>query len=342
MMIPQAFSFISEEWLSPAITIVAKSSVLLLLASMACALLRHRSAALRHRLWTFALAGCIAVPAVAMIGPQLRIPLLRANPIEQEVEIALASKANMPRVEERIWRCRDQTETVCRGFKCSVVVRVKCGFFMSCGRIFGLWRCIDGDHKQLRWRVTDVGWQQWLMAIWIVGFVYLIIRLYIAILLQHRRMGEMNSIDDVSWTTSVAAIAKQLGVTRSYSTFQSATATVPMTYGVFRAVIVVPTDWPKWSDEHRHCVLSHEAAHVQRYDVATQMFARVIAAVYWFNPLIWFAVYRMRVEREFACDDAVLLSGRRPSDYADALYPHCETIAARVLTSELRWTLRLA
>ena len=129
----------------------------------------------------------------------------------------------------------------------------------------------------------------------------------------------MSEIDDVNWKISVAGIAKQLGVTRSFSTLQSQTGSVPMTYGIFRGVIVVPSDWSKWSDEHRHCVLSHELAHVQRCDVSIQLFARVVAAVYWFNPLVWFAVYRLRVEREFACDDAVLLSGRRPSDYAEAL-----------------------
>ena len=92
-----------------------------------------------------------------------------------------------------------------------------------------------------------------------------------------------------------------------------------MTCGVFRPVVIVPANWCEWSDEQRQCVLLHELAHVKRYDVALQIMARLTAAIYWFNPLVWYALGRLRVERELACDDCVLMAGERPSVYAQAL-----------------------
>jgi beta-lactamase regulating signal transducer with metallopeptidase domain len=41
--------------------------------------------------------------------------------------------------------------------------------------------------------------------------------------------------------------------------------------------------------------------------------------MWWYQPLLWHASRRMRVEREFACDDLVLQTGTPACDYADEL-----------------------
>ncbi|HSF39535.1 MAG TPA: M56 family metallopeptidase, partial [Thermoanaerobaculia bacterium] len=66
-------------------------------------------------------------------------------------------------------------------------------------------------------------------------------------------------------------------------------------------------------------VLLHELAHVARGDYLAQLVSEVARALHWWNPLVWRAAGKLRLESEHACDDQVLTAGARPSDYAGDL-----------------------
>ena len=60
------------------------------------------------------------------------------------------------------------------------------------------------------------------------------------------------------------------------------------------------------SGETERQVIAHEAAHLQRRDHLTKAFAFVLAAVYWFNPVIWLAYVLYARDMELACDEKVV------------------------------------
>jgi TonB family protein len=93
----------------------------------------------------------------------------------------------------------------------------------------------------------------------------------------------------------------------------------PLAFGLFRPTIVLPPECSQWADVRRRIVLVHELTHVRRIDVAWQLFAAVVCAAWWFQPLAWIARRRLRQESEHACDAQVLAAGIRPSDYATQL-----------------------
>ena len=80
----------------------------------------------------------------------------------------------------------------------------------------------------------------------------------------------------------------------------------PVTCGVRRAVIVLPTDAARWSVDGLTRALIHELEHIRRWDWITQCLARVLCACYWFHPLVWTVRRQLVLEAERACDDAVL------------------------------------
>ena len=81
----------------------------------------------------------------------------------------------------------------------------------------------------------------------------------------------------------------------------------------------MPPSAPSWTAEARQAALVHELTHIKRGDRRTQAIAQLACAIYWFNPLVWYAAAGLARERERACDDEVLRFGAKPSAYATLL-----------------------
>lgn len=88
----------------------------------------------------------------------------------------------------------------------------------------------------------------------------------------------------------------------------------PALYGVLRPKLLIPEHLTgQLSREELKYVLLHELAHWKRKDIPVLLLAAVVRSFYWFHPLVWYALYRMRQDCEVACDGLVL-SRVRPEE----------------------------
>src|SRR4029434_9596084 len=118
------------------------------------------------------------------------------------------------------------------------------------------------------------------------------------------------------WVDEAHVLAEAFEIGGSIAFVESKAVTLPMVWGVWRPLIVMPHSASGWTDERRRVVVLHELAHVKRRDCLTQALAHVVCADYCVNPIVWLAARRLRAERERACDDFVLSAGEKGPDYA--------------------------
>jgi beta-lactamase regulating signal transducer with metallopeptidase domain len=99
----------------------------------------------------------------------------------------------------------------------------------------------------------------------------------------------------------------------------------PALVGILRPVVLLPEGLiERLSPEELQAVLTHEIAHLHRHDNLTAAIHMIVETVFWFFPLTWWLGGRLNVERERACDEAVLSRGNEPVVYAESILKVCK------------------
>jgi len=161
-------------------------------------------------------------------------------------------------------------------------------------------------------------WYAWGILAWIAGG--LLYFLWNLILHAGVRSVVRRAVPaDRQWTGLLDGMAQELDLSRNVKLLESGHLKAAVTVGIVDPVIVLPSDCDDWPASRRRLVLSHELAHVKRWDTLIETFALFATIMYWYNPLVWYAVRQLRIERETDCDNTVLRTGAKPSEYAELL-----------------------
>ncbi len=174
---------------------------------------------------------------------------------------------------------------------------------------------------------------------WVLGFSFVFVRLASGLARLAWVSAHAKPLFDEDWMRAVLELSQFHKLARSVRLLQCASSlAMPVTWGIFRPVIVLPSGAAHWTEDRRRVVLSHELAHIARHDWLLQICAELARCFYWFHPLVWLAAARLRQESERASDDAVLRSGIAPSHYASQLLDLARTLE----NSGRAWSTALA
>ncbi|HWB85931.1 MAG TPA: TonB family protein [Bryobacteraceae bacterium] len=284
-----------SSWFSVFGSAAIKSVVVLAAAWLVAALIRKRSAAARHMVWSSAVAVLLAVPLFTAALPQWQLPVSRTllpldpSVIFQADAITVSSLSSTARAP------------------------------------------IAGNSRAPRpSRSRGIGF--WLLFLWVAGFVFSMAQSLLAMIALWRIRRVSSSLPEPEVADE---LARSLGIHRRVPVLLTARSTMPLTAGIVGATIYLPADAELWSPERLRAVLLHELAHVRRGDVIVHALAHAVLSFYWWNPLAWVAWRKLLEERERAADDIVLRAGERASDYAGHLLEIARSLQCPLGTASL-------
>jgi len=311
-----------------------KGAVILVLGTVCSMLARGATAASRHMIWTLTLGGALAVPVISAIVPrwtlhvgfwpftarevpavitELTVPAALTSASTNAV-LALAPRADTPRRTDASPSpdelATPSVETAERATTMLEVRHVAIGPEAS-----GAAPHVSADAP----RPGAAPLIPWLAAVWALGVVIALIPTVMAFARLATVSRRARPLHGGRWALLIPSALRELDVRRRVRFLELDGPVMPMTWGVFRPVVLLPADDFDSTIEQRLDVLRHELAHVRRYDCLTQLVGQLACALHWFNPFAWLAARELRVERERACDDEVLGAGAKASDYADYL-----------------------
>ncbi|WP_010283771.1 BlaR1 family beta-lactam sensor/signal transducer [Bacillus timonensis] len=174
------------------------------------------------------------------------------------------------------------------------------------------------------------------IGIWITGMVVMA-ALFLHAWFKLKKMKQtITSLNNKDILHVFEKCKQHLNISKPVIVGESPLVKSPMTFGLLKTYVVLPTHLEKsMTLRDINYIFMHELNHYKSKDTAMNYLIIIYQILYWYNPLVWIAFKKMRMDREIACDIAVLKSIDKSfhRDYGNAiinfvgLAPHSKEIA---------------
>ncbi|WP_082420577.1 M56 family metallopeptidase [Paenibacillus sp. A3] len=144
-------------------------------------------------------------------------------------------------------------------------------------------------------------------AVWLLGAVGLGILTVAANRRVYSRLAKQPVITDPGIVGLFEQCRKTMSIRHSIPLITAGPISSPAVFGFMRPRIVLSDSLMNMLDDRQlRFIFYHELAHVKRKDVAVNWLMNGLLILHWFNPVLWYAYYRMREDQEIAADALAL------------------------------------
>ncbi|HDI3056907.1 TPA: M56 family metallopeptidase [Clostridium botulinum] len=144
-------------------------------------------------------------------------------------------------------------------------------------------------------------------CIWLIG-VLSIALFFLTILWKfNTKITKLEQTPDLKIISLLEECKKKLSINRNIPIYACDDFKTPCIFGVLKPKIYIPKYKYSTNDyKYLSHIFLHELIHYKRKDLIYNFLGTIAILIHWFNPMIWFIVNRMKLQREYACDTYVL------------------------------------
>ena len=145
--------------------------------------------------------------------------------------------------------------------------------------------------------------------IWFIGVISLTFYSVIGNIKLFRRLKDQQPVKDKEIISLFNQCKKKMKISSSIKLVEAKSLKIPLLYGLIKPRVLLPVNTKySLSQKELEYIFMHELAHHKRHDILIAWITALLQIFHWFNPVIWYAFFRMRSDRELACDESILSS----------------------------------
>jgi beta-lactamase regulating signal transducer with metallopeptidase domain len=282
---------------------LAKATLILAIARLMLAAMPRAAAATKHMIATAALVAVGLMPVFSVVVPAWEIAV-KSRATQADAAAPAGNKGAQPNERNTIGVLGDEEAPSSLSTAVAVV------------------KAVAPEPLTAIERITTVASATWKgLIVLTLGFAALLLLVHMSIGLLGVRYVAHHA-EELTHESAMQALAQtreELELRVPVRLLRSSRISMPVLWGVFRPVLLLPPDVVTWPTERLRVVLMHELAHLKRFDGISLILTRIAVSLFWYHPLAWSLERAGRSECERACDDLVLAAGTKPSEYADHL-----------------------
>ena len=169
-----------------------------------------------------------------------------------------------------------------------------------------------------------------LLGIWIVGILAMIILVIKSALRLRNLEKSALPLQNKEVRRLYHHCLEEMGIHSKIPVYSTAFLKSPIIVGLLKPCIYLPIHLiSDYNESDMRYMLLHELQHYKHHDAIGSFLMNLAGVVYWFNPLVWYALKEMRNDREVACDTSVLkmLEEDAYEEYGNTLINFAEKVS---------------